>query len=51
MLTAMGFATIAVVLLLLLSNRVGAVVALVGVPVVAAFALGFGPGEVASFVG
>ena len=51
MLTAMGFATIAVVLLLLLSNRVGAVVALVGVPVAAAFALGFGPGEVASFVG
>ncbi|WP_174547950.1 CitMHS family transporter [Nocardiopsis dassonvillei] len=51
MLTAMGFATIAVVLLLLLSNRVGAVVALVGVPVASAFALGFGPGEVASFVG
>ncbi|QUX30253.1 citrate:proton symporter [Nocardiopsis akebiae] len=51
MLTAMGFATIAVVLLLLLSNRVGAVVALVGVPVAAAFALGFGPDEVASFVG
>lgn len=49
--TFMGFATIAVVLVLLLSNRVGAVVALIGVPVTAAFLLGFGPGEVAEFVG
>lgn len=51
MLTFMGFATIAVVLVLLLSNRVGAVVALIGVPVTAAFLLGFGPSEVAEFVG
>ncbi|MBE2997724.1 citrate transporter [Nocardiopsis sp. HNM0947] len=51
MLTFMGFATIAVVLVLLLSNRVGAVVALIGVPVTAAFLLGFGPGEVSAFVG
>ncbi|MBR8743251.1 CitMHS family transporter [Nocardiopsis sp. MG754419] len=51
MLTVMGFATIAVVLALLLSNRVGAVVALIGVPVTAAFLMGFGPGEVAAFVG
>src|SRR5699024_12110305 len=43
MLTFMGFMTIAVVLVLLLSNRVGAVVALIGVPVIAAFLLGFGP--------
>ncbi|SIO91073.1 CitMHS family transporter [Nocardiopsis sp. JB363] len=49
MLTVMGFATIAVVLALLLSNRVGAVVALIGVPVTAAFLMGFGPGEVAEF--
>ncbi|GAB3689607.1 CitMHS family transporter [Nocardiopsis oceani] len=49
MLTAMGFATISVVLVLLLSNRVGAVVALIGVPVAAAFLMGFGPGEVAAF--
>ncbi len=51
MLTVMGFATIAVVLVLLLSNRVGAVVALIGVPVAAAFLMGFGPGEVAGFAG
>lgn len=51
MLTFMGFTTIAVVLALLLSNRVGAVVALIGVPVTAAFLLGFGPSEVATFVG
>lgn len=51
MLTFMGFATIAVVLVLLLSNRVGAVVALIGVPVTAAFLLGFGPSEVAEFAG
>jgi len=51
MLTFMGFMTIAVVLVLLLSNRVGAVVALIGVPVIAAFLLGFGPSEVAGFVG
>ncbi|MBQ1083713.1 CitMHS family transporter [Nocardiopsis sp. B62] len=50
MLTAMGFATITVVLVLLLSNRVGAVVALAGVPVAAALVMGFGPGEVGSFV-
>ena len=51
MLTFMGFMTIAVVLVLLLSNRVGAVVALIGVPVIAAFLLGFGPSEVAGFAG
>lgn len=51
MLSFMGFTTIAVVLVLLLSNRVGAVVALIGVPVTAAFLLGFGPSEVAGFVG
>ncbi|MFE1169859.1 CitMHS family transporter [Nocardiopsis sp. NPDC058789] len=50
MLTVMGFATITVVLVLLLSNRVGAVVALAGVPVAAALLMGFGPGEVGAFV-
>ncbi|GAA3742554.1 CitMHS family citrate-Mg2+:H+ or citrate-Ca2+:H+ symporter [Spinactinospora alkalitolerans] len=51
MLTVMGFATIVAVLGLLLSNRVSAVVALIGVPVLAAFAAGFSPAEVGEFVG
>jgi CitMHS family citrate-Mg2+:H+ or citrate-Ca2+:H+ symporter len=51
MLTTMGFATIAVVLVLLLSNRVSAVVALIGVPVAAALVAGFSPTEVGTFAG
>jgi len=51
MLTAMGFLTIAAVLALLLSNRVSAVVALIGVPVAAAFAAGFSPTEIGEFAG
>ncbi|OYN96140.1 CitMHS family citrate-Mg2+:H+ or citrate-Ca2+:H+ symporter [Propionibacteriaceae bacterium ES.041] len=42
MLTLMGFLAIAVILVLLLTNRVAAVVALAGVPVVAALIAGFG---------
>ncbi|RKS09555.1 CitMHS family citrate-Mg2+:H+ or citrate-Ca2+:H+ symporter [Nocardiopsis sp. Huas11] len=51
MLTAMGFATIGFVLVLLLSNRVSAVVALIGVPVVAALVAGFSPTEIGTFAG
>ncbi|GAB3454108.1 citrate:proton symporter [Streptomonospora sediminis] len=51
MLTAMGFVTIAAVLGLLLSNRVSAVVALIGVPVAAALAAGFSPTEIGEFAG
>lgn len=50
MLTALGFGTVAVILFLLLSSRVAAVVALIGVPVIAAFVAGHGPGEVGEFV-
>jgi CitMHS family citrate-Mg2+:H+ or citrate-Ca2+:H+ symporter len=50
MLTIMGFATIAAVLGLLLSNRVTAVVALTAAPVVAALVAGFSPGEIGEFV-
>ncbi|MDA0563184.1 citrate transporter [Streptomonospora sp. S1-112] len=49
MLTAMGFATIAAVLGLLLSNRVSAVAALTAAPVAAALVAGFGPAEVGEF--
>ncbi|GAA4938324.1 citrate:proton symporter [Streptomonospora halophila] len=49
MLTAMGFAAIATVLALLLSNRVSAVVALVGAPVAAALIAGFSPAEIGEF--
>ncbi|GAA1768710.1 citrate:proton symporter [Streptomonospora arabica] len=51
MLTAMGFAAIATVLALLLSNRVSAVVALVGAPVAAALIAGFSPAEIGEFAG
>ena len=50
MLTALAFATIAVLLALLLSNRVSAVVALISVPLAAAALAGFGPGEITGFV-
>ncbi len=51
MLAALGFLTIGLILVLLLWNRTAAVVALVGVPLVAALAAGFSPGEVGDFVG
>lgn len=50
MLSFLGYATILVILALLLSQRVAAVVALAGVPIVAAFAAGNSPGEVAGYV-
>lgn len=51
MLSLLGFLTIGVILALLLTNRVAAVVALTGVPVLAAFVAGFSPSEVGEFVG
>ncbi|MBB3051414.1 CitMHS family citrate-Mg2+:H+ or citrate-Ca2+:H+ symporter [Prauserella isguenensis] len=51
MLSWLGFATVGVILALLLTNRVAAVVALAGVPIVAAFVAGFGPAEVGEFAG
>lgn len=50
MLSLLGFLTIAVILVLLLTNRVAAVVALVCVPVVAALIAGNTPAEISGFV-
>lgn len=50
MLSAIGYLMIATILLLLITSRVAAVVALAGVPIVAALVAGFSPGEVAGFV-
>ncbi|WP_141781815.1 CitMHS family transporter [Nocardioides albertanoniae] len=50
MLSLMGFITVAVILVLLLTNRVAAVVALAGVPVLTALVAGFSPTEVGEFV-
>ncbi|AOS64625.1 CitMHS family transporter [Actinoalloteichus hymeniacidonis] len=50
MLSLLGYATIAVLLVLLLTQRVAAVVALAGIPLVAAFLAGNSPSEVAGFV-
>ncbi|WP_413542624.1 CitMHS family transporter [Citricoccus nitrophenolicus] len=50
MLAWTGFLTIGVILALLLSNRVAAVVALAGVPMVFALIAGFGPAEIGEFV-
>ena len=49
-LTFLGFLTIGVILALLLTNRVAAVVALAGVPVVTALLAGNSPSEVGAFV-
>lgn len=49
MLTLAGFLTIGAILVLLLSNRVAAVVALAGVPILAALLTGFSPGEIGKF--
>ncbi|MBB3665151.1 CitMHS family citrate-Mg2+:H+ or citrate-Ca2+:H+ symporter [Prauserella sediminis] len=51
MLSWLGFATVGVILALLLTNRVAAVVALAGVPIVAAFVAGFTPADVGEFAG
>lgn len=50
MLSLMGFITVAVILALLLTNRVAAVVALAGVPVLTALVAGFSPTEIGEFV-
>ncbi|GGU07373.1 CitMHS family transporter [Nocardioides albus] len=50
MLSLMGFITVAVILALLLTNRVAAVVALAGVPVLTAVVAGFSPSEIGEVV-
>ncbi len=50
MLSLLGFGTIAIILLLLFTQRVAAIVALAGVPLAAAFLAGNSPSEVAGFV-
>ncbi|VXB43448.1 CitMHS family transporter [Nocardioides sp. AX2bis] len=50
MLTFLGFLTIGVILALLLTNRVAAVVALAGVPVVTALVAGNSPAEIGAYV-
>jgi CitMHS family citrate-Mg2+:H+ or citrate-Ca2+:H+ symporter len=50
MISFLGFLTVAVILALLLTNRVTAVVALAGVPVATALAAGFTPAEIGGFV-
>ncbi|WP_245901173.1 CitMHS family transporter [Prauserella shujinwangii] len=46
----MGFLTVGAILVLLLTNRVAAVVALAGVPVVTGLVAGFAPAEIGEFV-
>lgn len=50
MLTALGFATIAAILLLLITSRVAAIAALIGVPVVSALLAGHGPAEIGTMI-
>ncbi|WP_141013542.1 CitMHS family transporter [Nocardioides sambongensis] len=50
MLALIGYLMVAAILALLLTNRVAAVVALAGVPVVGALLAGFGPTEISGFV-
>ncbi|MEU4361072.1 SLC13 family permease [Promicromonospora sp. NPDC023987] len=50
MISLLGFLTVTVILVLLLTNRVTAVVALAGVPVATALAAGFTPTEIGGFV-
>ncbi|TCP51981.1 CitMHS family citrate-Mg2+:H+ or citrate-Ca2+:H+ symporter [Tamaricihabitans halophyticus] len=50
MLTALGFGTVAVILLLLLTSRVAAIVALIAIPVLAALVGGFGLADIGEFV-
>jgi len=51
MLSLIGYLTVAAILALLLTNRMAAVVALAGVPILAALVAGFAPSEVGEFVG
>ncbi len=50
MLSLMGFLTIGVILAVLLTNRVAAVVALAGVPILGGLIAGFSPEEIGGFV-
>lgn len=50
MLSIIGYATIAVILALLLTQRVSAVVALAGIPILAAFAAGNSASQVGAFI-
>lgn len=50
MLSLVGYATIVVILALLLSQRVSPVVALAGIPIVGALIAGNSPTEVAGFI-
>ena len=50
MLSLIGYLTVAIILTLLLTNRVAAVVALAGVPIVGALIAGFGPAEIGELV-
>lgn len=50
MLSLMGFLTIGVILAVLLTNRVTAVVALAGVPILGGLIAGFSPAEIGGFV-
>jgi CitMHS family citrate-Mg2+:H+ or citrate-Ca2+:H+ symporter len=50
MLSLIGYLTVAAILTLLLTNRVAAVVALAGVPVLGALVAGFAPDEIGEFV-
>ena len=50
MISLLGFLTVGVILTLLLTNRVTAVVALAGVPVLTALIAGFTPAEIGGFV-
>ena len=50
MISLLGFLTVGVILTLLLTNRVTAVVALAGVPVLTALVAGFTPTEIGGFV-
>ena len=50
MLSLMGFLTIGVILAVLLTNRVAAVVALAGVPILGGLIAGFSPAEIGGFV-
>jgi CitMHS family citrate-Mg2+:H+ or citrate-Ca2+:H+ symporter len=50
MLSLIGYLTVAAILTLLLTNRVAAVVALAGVPVLGALLAGFAPAQIGEFV-
>ncbi|MQA12409.1 MAG: citrate transporter [Pseudonocardiaceae bacterium] len=51
MVSLLGFVTVGAILVLLLANRVSAVVALAGVPIVTGLIAGFSPPEIGEFAG